>query len=138
MTPSASVAILEKLALFKIARCNAPAFSRDSFVSLRSVVSVSICVLVSGPIKTRPTPSPKQRTQFASQYPSTLFSTYFRVVTVLFCSLNETKLPPRGPDRKSRHLTPFLSPSVPKTHDQRPLVQKRRHLLPPRRHLHGR
>src|SRR5450432_1433554 len=51
MTPFASVAILEKLALLKIARCRAPALSNASSASLRAVLSVpsavSISVLVS-------------------------------------------------------------------------------------------
>jgi hypothetical protein len=40
MTPFASVAILEKLALLKIARCRAPALSSVSSASLRAVLSV--------------------------------------------------------------------------------------------------
>jgi hypothetical protein len=51
MTPFASVAMLEKLALLKIARCSAPALSSASSARLRAVLSVvskpSICVLVS-------------------------------------------------------------------------------------------
>src|SRR3972149_6138161 len=40
MPPLASVAMLEKLALFRIARCRAPALSNVSSASLRAVVSV--------------------------------------------------------------------------------------------------
>src|ERR1017187_10216120 len=39
MTPFASVAMLEKLALLKIARCRAPAFSSAAFAFLRKVRS---------------------------------------------------------------------------------------------------
>ena len=39
MTPFASVAMLEKLALLKIARCRAPAFSSTSSACLREVTS---------------------------------------------------------------------------------------------------
>ena len=39
MTPLASVAMLEKLALLKIALCSAPALSSVSFSSLRAVLS---------------------------------------------------------------------------------------------------
>src|ERR1017187_8073847 len=51
MTPFASVAILEKLALLKIARCRAPALSSASSATLRTALSVPsetpICALVS-------------------------------------------------------------------------------------------
>ena len=40
MTPFASVAMLEKLALLKIAFCRAPAFSSSSSARLRAVLSV--------------------------------------------------------------------------------------------------
>src|SRR5450755_3183257 len=40
MTPFASVAMLEKLALLKIARCRAPAWSSVSSACLRAVLSV--------------------------------------------------------------------------------------------------
>jgi len=40
MTPFASVAMLEKLALLKIALCSAPAFSSASSARLRAVLSV--------------------------------------------------------------------------------------------------
>jgi hypothetical protein len=40
MTPLASVAMLEKLALFKIARCRAPALSSASSACLRAVLLV--------------------------------------------------------------------------------------------------
>src|ERR1039458_1361019 len=42
MTPFSSVAILEKLALLKIAACNAPALSRASSARLRAELSVPI------------------------------------------------------------------------------------------------
>ena len=42
MTPLASVAMLEKLALLKIALCRAPALSRAASASLRAVLSVPI------------------------------------------------------------------------------------------------
>jgi len=42
ITPAASVAMLEKLALSKIARWRAPAFSSASSASLRAVLSVPI------------------------------------------------------------------------------------------------
>ena len=42
MTPFASVAMLEKLALLKIALCRAPALSRACSASLRAVLSVPI------------------------------------------------------------------------------------------------
>jgi hypothetical protein len=42
MTPFASVAMLEKLALLKIAVCSAPALMRASSASLRAVLSVPI------------------------------------------------------------------------------------------------
>jgi len=42
MTPFAFVAMLEKLALLKIAFCKAPAFNNASSASLRAVLSVPI------------------------------------------------------------------------------------------------
>ena len=42
MTPFASVAMLEKLALLKIALCRAPALSSASSACLRAVLSVPI------------------------------------------------------------------------------------------------
>jgi hypothetical protein len=42
MTPLASVAMLEKLALLKIALCRAPALSSASSARLRAVLSVPI------------------------------------------------------------------------------------------------
>jgi len=42
MTPLASVAMLEKLALLKMALCRAPAWSRASSACLRAVLSVPI------------------------------------------------------------------------------------------------
>src|ERR1039458_6185235 len=41
MTPFASVAMLEKLALLKIARCRAPALSSASSACLRAVTSLA-------------------------------------------------------------------------------------------------
>ena len=42
MTPLASVAMLEKFALLKMAFCNAPAWIRRSSASFRAVLSVPI------------------------------------------------------------------------------------------------
>jgi hypothetical protein len=42
MTPFASVAMLEKLALLKIARCRAPAFSSTSSACLRKLTSPAL------------------------------------------------------------------------------------------------
>ena len=42
MTPFASVAMLEKFALLKIALCSAPALSNASSACLRAVLSVPI------------------------------------------------------------------------------------------------
>jgi hypothetical protein len=42
ITPLASVAMLEKFALLKIARCSAPALSSASSACLRAVLSVPI------------------------------------------------------------------------------------------------
>jgi hypothetical protein len=42
MTPLASVAMLEKLALLKIALCRAPAWSSASSASLRAVLSAAL------------------------------------------------------------------------------------------------
>src|SRR5436189_6072014 len=42
ITPFASVAMLEKLALLKIARCRAPAFSSTSSACLREVTSPAL------------------------------------------------------------------------------------------------
>jgi hypothetical protein len=42
MTPWASVAMLEKLALLKMARCRAPALSRAASACVRAMVSARI------------------------------------------------------------------------------------------------